>query len=217
MASLHYYYSSMNAGKSSHLLQANFNYIERHMSTYLFTAAIDDRIQKGIISSRIGLSAPAHPFDNGLNLFEVVKEVIAEQGKRLDCILVDESQFLSKEQVEQLCQVVDELNIPVLAYGLRTDFLGELFEGSRWLLAWAERIEEIKGVCFCGRKATMVARVDAQGRAMSAGAQTEIGGEDRYVSVCRKHHRLAVAGELLLKRNLAADAVSSIQAQQLGD
>ncbi len=185
MAKLYFYYASMNAGKSTTLLQASFNYRERGMHTMLFTAAIDDRYRAGVITSRIGLEADAHMFDPETDMREAIA---AEHNQRpLACVLVDEAQFLSKRQVFDLARVADEMGIPVLAYGLRTDFRAELFEGSAHLLALADTLVELKAVCACGRKATMNLRVDAEGRPVRDGAQTEIGGNDRYVALCRRH------------------------------
>jgi thymidine kinase len=185
MAKLYFYYAAMNAGKSTTLLQADFNYRERGMETMLWTAAHDDRSGIGTISSRIALSAPAHTYDESVDLFAAIVDELKK--RKLDCILVDEAQFLTRDQVLQLCRVTDELNIPVLCYGLRTDFRGQLFEGSAALLALADALIELKAVCECGRKATMNLRVDAEGHAVAAGAQTEIGGNDRYVALCRRH------------------------------
>ncbi|HET9336974.1 MAG TPA: thymidine kinase [Sphingomicrobium sp.] len=185
MAKLYFYYAAMNAGKSTTLLQADFNYRERGMQTMLWTAALDERAGAGIIGSRIGLEADANRYCDDTNLFDgVVRELIK---RRLDCILVDEAQFLTRGHVLQLCRISDELKIPVLCYGLRTDFLGNLFPGSAALLALSDALIELKAVCECGRKATMNLRVDAEGHAVCAGAQTEIGGNDRYVALCRKH------------------------------
>lgn len=191
MAKLYFYYASMNAGKSTTLLQADFNYRERGMRTALFTAAIDDRFAAGTISSRIGLSAPATMFDAATDIEALI---IADHARApLSCVLVDEAQFLTGAQVDQLARIADLHGVPVLAYGLRTDFRGELFEGSARLLALADALVEIKSVCTCGRKATMNLRVDAEGRAVAEGAQTEIGGEDRYIALCRRHHAEALA------------------------
>jgi len=185
MAKLYFYYSSMNAGKSTTLLQADYNYRERGMETMLWTARLDDRAGEGTIGSRIALSAPAHSYDENIDLFV---EITDELKKRpLDCILVDEAQFLTQRHVLQLCEVADRLGIPVLCYGLRTDFQAKLFPGSAALLALADSLIELKAVCECGRKATMNLRVDAEGHAIAAGAQTEIGGNDRYVALCRRH------------------------------
>jgi thymidine kinase len=185
MAKLYFYYAAMNAGKSTTLLQADFNYRERGMQTMLWTAALDERAGAGIIGSRIGLEAEAHRYLDDTNLFDgVVKELIK---RKLDCILVDEAQFLTRDHVLQLCRIADELKIPVLCYGLRTDFLGNLFPGSAALLALADALIELKAVCECGRKATMNLRVDEEGHAVGSGKQTEIGGNDRYVALCRRH------------------------------
>jgi len=180
MAKLYFYYSTMNAGKSTALLQAAHNYAERGMATLLFTARLDDRAS-GRIASRIGLEAHSARFDADTDFWALLSQA------KTNCVLIDEAQFLTKEQVRQLARVVDEANIPVMCYGLRTDFRGELFPGSAALLAWADTLSELKTICFCGRKATMVVRVSADGRVERAGAQVEIGGNDRYVSVCRKH------------------------------
>ncbi len=192
MAKLYFYYASMNAGKSTMLLQADFNYRERGMRTMLFTAAIDDRVAASMIASRIGLAMPATPFDATTDLGACIAHDHAQA--RIDCVLVDEAQFLTAAQVAQLADVCDVVGIPVLAYGLRTDFTGALFEGSARLLALADALVEIKSVCRCGRKATMNARIDAGGRAVSTGAQTEIGGNDRYIALCRRHFREALNG-----------------------
>lgn len=185
MAKLYFYYASMNAGKSTTLLQANFNYHERGMTTMLWTAALDDRGGERAIESRIGLHADAHRFDAATDLWERIGA--AHRVEPLACVLVDEAQFLSQAQVWQLARVVDEAGIPVVCYGLRTDFQGELFPGSATLLGIADNLVELKGVCHCGRKASMNLRVDESGAAVKQGAQTEIGGNDRYVALCRKH------------------------------
>ncbi len=185
MAKLYFYYASMNAGKSTILLQSSFNYRERGMHTMLFTAAIDDRAAAGVIASRIGLAAPATAFDATTDIYAAVA---AENAcNPVHCVAVDEAQFLSRDQVWQLARICDGLGIPVLAYGLRTDFQANLFEGSKWLLAIADVLSEIKAICECGRKAIMNLRIDAAGNAVAAGAQTEIGGNDRYVALCRRH------------------------------
>lgn len=185
MAKLYFYYAAMNAGKSTTLLQASFNYRERGMETMLFTAAIDNRYGQGVISSRIGLSAEASLFDANTDIRAAIE---AENDVRpLSCILVDEAQFLTRDQVFQLADVCDDMNIPVLAYGLRTDFRANLFTGSMHLLAIADSLVELKAVCVCGRKATMNLRIDEDGRAVAIGAQTEIGGNDRYIALCRRH------------------------------
>ncbi len=193
MAKLYFYYASMNAGKSTMLLQADFNYRERGMSTMLFTAAVDDRFAAGTITSRIGLAAPATMFDAATDLATLVVERHARET--VACVLVDEAQFLTAAQVDQLARLADSADVPVLAYGLRTDFRGALFEGSARLLALADALVEIKSVCACGRKATMNLRVDAGGQAVAEGRQTEIGGNDRYVALCRRHFVAALAGE----------------------
>ena len=185
MAKLYFYYAAMNAGKSTTLLQADFNYRERGMETILWTAALDDRAGAGKIASRIALNAAANSFEPSIDLFQATAEELKK--RKLDCVLVDEAQFLTRDHVLQLCGVSDELGIPVLCYGLRTDFQANLFEGSAALLALADALIELKAVCECGRKATMNLRVDAQGHAVAAGAQTEIGGNDRYVALCRRH------------------------------
>ena len=185
MAKLYFYYAAMNAGKSTVLLQADFNYRERGMETMLFTAAVHNRSGFGIVDSRIGLQKQANTFDAST---DIRAEVEAElKLRQIHCILVDECQFLSREQVLALASICDELNIPVLAYGLRTDFQANLFEGSATLLALADTLVELKAVCECGRKATMNLRVDAEGHAVKSGAQTEIGGNDRYIALCRRH------------------------------
>ncbi|EQB30651.1 thymidine kinase [Sphingobium ummariense] len=185
MAKLYFYYSSMNAGKSTTLLQSSFNYQERGMETMLWTAAVDDRYGRGRVVSRIGLEARAHLFDPAVDMFAAVAARHLETP--LACVLIDEAQFLTQAQVWQLGRVCDDLGIPVLCYGLRTDFQGELFEGSAYLLALADTLSEIKTVCECGRKATMNLRVDVHGRAVHQGAQTQIGGNDNYVALCRRH------------------------------
>lgn len=184
MAKLYFYYASMNAGKSSHLLQADFNYRERGMATMLWTAALDSR-SGGMVRSRIGLESEAHTFTAATDLWAEVSA--AQAGGKLDCVLLDEAQFLTPDQVWQLARLADEGGIPVLCYGLRTDFQGELFPGSAVLLGIADALVELKAVCHCGRKATMNLRVDESGAAVRQGQQTEIGGNDRYVALCRKH------------------------------
>jgi len=190
MAKLYFYYSAMNAGKSTILLQSAHNYQERGMQVMLLTAAIDDRYEQGQIASRIGIQADAAVFNQESDLWSQIQ--LTHQERPLSCVLIDEAQFLSKQQVQALSDVVDELNIPVLAFGIRTDFKGELFEGSQALLAWSDKLIELKTVCHCGSKATMVIRLDAQGIPVKEGAQVEIGGNDRYLSVCRKHFKEAV-------------------------
>ena len=191
MAQLYFYYASMNAGKSTTLLQADFNYRERGMRTLLFTAGIHDRGGKGVIDSRIGLKQNAFPFDEATDLRRIAED--EHFNAPLACILVDESQFLSAPQVRQLAHLADEVGIPVLCYGLRTDFQGRLFPGSAELLALADALIELKSVCECGRKATMNLRVDDSGNAIREGAQKEIGGNERYIALCRKHFMLRTA------------------------
>jgi thymidine kinase len=193
LAKLYFYFSAMNAGKTTTLLQSAHNYRERGMRTLILTPQLDDRHGRGVVASRIGLRADGRVFDRDSDLAALVEADIAEHGK-LHCVLVDEAQFLAKPQVWQLSEVVDQLGIPVLAYGLRTDFRGELFEGSQYLLAWADSINEIKTICHTGSKATMVVRVDAHGRAITAGPQVEIGGNERYVSVSRAEFKKIVTG-----------------------
>jgi thymidine kinase len=180
MAKLYFYYSTMNAGKSTALLQAAHNYAERGLSTLLFIAKLDNRAG-GRIASRIGLEAEATHFDANTDFWALLSQA------RTNCVLIDEAQFLSQVQVRQLARLVDEANIPVMCYGLRTDFRGELFPGSAALLAWADTLSELKTICHCGRKATMVVRVSPDGVVERAGQQIEIGGNERYVSLCRKH------------------------------
>jgi thymidine kinase len=208
MAKLYFYYASMNAGKSTVLLQTDFNYRERGMATMLYTAGIHDRSGYGMIDSRIGIVAEAHTFEAASNLRAEVEERML--AAPLHCVLVDEAQFLGRAQVFQLAEVCDELDVPVLCYGLRTDFQGNLFEGSAALLALADKLVELKAICECGRKATMNLRVDAEGRAVRAGAQTEIGGNDRYIALCRRHfmERLKEAGLRQLRLELS-DAVAA--------
>ncbi len=194
MAKLYFYYSAMNAGKTTTLLQSAYNYHERGMRTLILTPQLDTRAGEGVVASRIGLRATARRFTRSDDLLGVVREDIARRGE-LDCVLVDEAQFLSKAQAWQLSDVVDVLDVPVLAYGLRTDFRGELFEGSQYLLAWADNLVEIKTICHSGRKATMVVRVDEHGHAVTDGPQVEIGGNDRYVSVSRAEFKKIMSGE----------------------
>ena len=185
MAKLYFNYSSMNAGKSTMLLQANHNYIERGMKPRIYTSDLDNRFGEGEIVSRIGLKAKSNIFSSKTDIYKDVLNI--HNNSIVDCVLIDEAQFLTQNQVIQLGKVVDELDIPVLAFGIRTDFQGNLFEGSKYLLAWADNLKEIKTVCHCGRKATMVLRLNAKGEVVSDGTQIEIGGEEKYVSVCRKH------------------------------
>jgi thymidine kinase len=192
MAKLYFYYASMNAGKSTTLLQADFNYRERGMRTMLFTAGIHDRGGKGVIDSRIGLMQPATAFDEDTEIGAMV--AAAHATGPIACVLVDEAQFLTTAQVAQLAHIADVVGVPVLAYGLRTDFRGELFEGSARLLAIADALIELKSVCVCGRKATMNLRVDGEGDAVAEGQQTEVGGNERYIALCRRHFTEALAG-----------------------
>jgi thymidine kinase len=185
MAKLYFNYAAMNAGKSTTLLQSSFNYRERGMSTLIYTAAIDQRSGVGIVASRIGLKESARLFDSDTNLFLDIESACA--SRRVDCIFIDEAQFLNTAQVEELARVVDFLDIPVLCYGLRTDFQGRLFEGSQRLLAIADELRELKTICHCGRKATMNLRIDEKGRAVAEGVSVEIGGNERYVPLCRRH------------------------------
>jgi thymidine kinase len=187
MAKLYFYYSSMNAGKSTSLLQSSYNYRERGMNTLVLAPNFDDRFGVGKVTSRIGIDARATTFSSGDDLLAAITE--RHEQKPLHCVLIDEAQFLTKEQVFQLGEVTDQLDIPVLAYGLRTDFQGEPFEGSKYLLAWSDNLKELKAICHCGSKATMVLRVDADGKPITGGSQIEIGGNDRYVSMCRKHFK----------------------------
>ncbi|TWF54629.1 thymidine kinase [Neorhizobium alkalisoli] len=185
MAKLYFNYATMNAGKSTMLLQASYNYQERGMRTEIFVASFDERAGKGRVGSRIGLSSPATPFTAGDDLFALISDMHAAEP--IACVFVDEAQFLSPEQVWQLARITDRVGIPVMAYGLRTDFQGKLFPGSLELLAIADELREVRTICFCGRKATMVVRVDESGEALREGAQVEVGGNDRYVSLCRRH------------------------------
>ena len=194
MAKLYFYYSAMNAGKTTTLLQSAHNYRERGMRVAILTPKLDVRAGEGVISSRIGLSSPGLVFSAHSDLLQLIEADVAAHG-RLNCVLVDEAQFLSKAQAWQLSEVVDRLNIPVLCYGLRTDFQGELFEGSAALLAWADELQEIKTICHSGSKATMTVRVDDAGRAVQQGPQVQIGGNERYVSVSRAEFKRVMKGE----------------------
>ena len=194
MAKVYFYYAAMNAGKSTVLLQSSYNYRERGMRTLLFTPSIDTRYGTGRIESRIGLRSSAIPLSGVDHILARVRAEHAE--KPVACVLIDEAQFLSLEQVWQLTDVADTLDIPVLCYGLRTDFQGKLFPGSAALLGLADDLTELKTICHCGRKATMNLRVDKDGRAVAEGAQVEIGGNDRYVAMCRRHFKEALAGQL---------------------
>ena len=190
MAKLYFLFSTMNAGKSTTLLQASYNYRERGMTTMLLTAELDERHGKGRIASRIGLGADAILFSKETNITDLVS--IMHQREKIDCVLIDEAQFLTDDQVWQLTRIVDDMEIPVMCYGLRTDFQGNLFPGSARLLAIADNLREIRTICHCGSKATMVIRQDADGRVINEGAQVEIGGNEKYISLCRKHWRRSV-------------------------
>lgn len=194
MAKLYFYYSAMNAGKTTTLLQSAHNYRERGMRTMILTPRLDDRHGVGVVASRIGLSSRGVGFAVDDDIEAIVAADISANGA-LHCVLIDEAQFLNRRQVWQLGEVVDRFGIPVLAYGLRTDFRGELFEGSQYLLAWADNLVEIKTICHSGRKATMVVRVDEHGRAITEGPQVEIGGNERYVSVSRAEFKKITRGE----------------------
>lgn len=198
MAKLYFYYSAMNAGKSTALLQSSHNYNERGMETLLFTPQFDRRYGEGRITSRIGLQHEAIMFNVEFDFFLAIKKEL-ERNPNIRCILIDEAQFLSKEQVLQLSLATVEFNIPVLAYGIRTDFMGEPFEGSKYLLAWAEELNEIKTICHCGSKATMNLKIDSAGNVVRLGEQVEIGGNERYVATCRKHFNLESAVEAVAK------------------
>ena len=190
MAKLHFHYSTMNAGKSTLLLQAAHNYKEMGMETLLLTADFDDRAENGKITSRIGISAPAELYSQGSNLLSLVEKKLRE--KALACVLVDEAQWLSPNQVWQLAQVVDDLKVPVICYGLRVDFMGELFPGSAKLLAIADEMREVRTICHCGSKATMVVRKDSDGKVQTSGDKVQVGGNEMYFSLCRLHWRQAV-------------------------
>lgn len=200
MAKLYFYYSAMNAGKSTVLLQSSHNYRERGMQTLLLTPAIDTRYQQGTITSRIGLNDEAFAFQAIDNLYELT----AQLNKKVAyaCILIDEAQFLTREQVHQLTEITDHLSIPVLAYGLRTDFRGELFPGSQFLLAWADELVELKTICHCGRKAIMNMRIDSHGDAVVEGEQVLIGGNESYVSTCRLHFKRKESKNMRLQESL---------------
>ncbi|MEO9590998.1 thymidine kinase [Rhodopirellula bahusiensis] len=190
MAKLYFYYSTMNAGKSTVLLQSSYNYRERGMNTLILSPEIDTRFGSGKVASRIGIESESVSFNTADNLLNVVRE--QTRMKPLHCVLVDEAQFLTRIQVRQLSDVCDDLDIPVLAYGLRTDFQGNLFEGSEHLLAWADTLTELKTICHCGRKATMVLRVSESGQVIRDGEQVQIGGNERYQTVCRRHFKEAI-------------------------
>lgn len=190
MAKLYFHYSTMNAGKSTLLLQASHNYRERGMNTYLLTAKLDHRAGQGRIGSRIGLGAEADTFQSGDDLFGCIQKRLS--AGPVDCVFIDEAQFLTKAQVWQLARAVDDLGVPIMCYGLRVDFQGELFPGSAALLALADEMREVRTICHCGKKATMVTRQDENGNVLTAGEQVQIGGNETYVSLCRRHWREAV-------------------------
>jgi thymidine kinase len=185
MTSLYFKYAAMNSGKSTQLLQAHYNYTERGMHPVAMTAQLDNRFGEGKITARIGIDLPAHMFNKTTNIFDFIK--MMNEAKPVEVVVIDEAQFLSEEQVFQCAKIVDDLDIPVMCYGLKTDFLGKLFPGSEALLRLADNIEEIKTICWCGRKATQTARVGEDGKIVRAGAQIAIGGNDMYTSLCRKH------------------------------
>ena len=213
MAKLYFYYSAMNAGKTTTLLQSAHNYRERGMRVLIFTPKLDFRGGSGTVASRIGLSAEGQAFERDDDLEVWVRADIAKHGK-LDCVLVDEAQFLTRAQAWQLSEVVDSLRVPVLCYGLRTDFRGELFEGSQALLAWADELIEIKTICHSGSKATMTVRVDEHGRALRDGPQVEIGGNERYVSVSRAEFKKIMRGDGRIEPAQASLALAPGKAEE---
>ena len=190
MAKLYFNYSTMNAGKSTNLLQASYNYRERGMETYLLTADFDSRSGDGQIGSRIGISEPADVYAKDTDLFDMIEKRLARGA--VACVLIDEAQWMTPEQVWQLARAVDDLGVPVMCYGLRVDFRGELFPGSAALLALADEMREVRTICHCGKKATMVVRLGADGKALKDGPQVQVGGNETYVSLCRRHWREAV-------------------------
>lgn len=206
VAKLHFYYSAMNAGKSTTLLQSSYNYQERGMDTLLFVPSIDTRYGLGKISSRIGLQAEAMIITQDFNLYDYTAKAL-QKNHNIRCIMIDEAQFLTKHQIEQLSDITDQLNLPVLAYGLRTDFRGEPFAGSLYLLAWADILIEIKTICHCGKKATMNLRIDQEGRVVRTGEQIEIGGNERYMAVCRRHFKSGEAINIKPKPQLPLEKV----------
>lgn len=185
MASLYFKYAAMNSGKSTQLLQVHYNYLERGMTAVAMTASIDDRFGAGKISARIGLDMPAEMFNKSTDVFAFAEKL--RRDNKIDVLLIDEAQFMTEAQVFQCAKVVDDLGLPVMCYGLKTDFMGKLFPGSEALLRLADNIEEIKTICWCGKKATQTARVTPKGEVVRDGAQVQIGGNDMYVSLCRKH------------------------------
>ncbi|PQQ28863.1 thymidine kinase [Photorhabdus hindustanensis] len=199
MAQLYFYYSAMNAGKSTSLLQSSYNYNERGMRTLVFTVEIDTRFEKGKVNSRIGLSSDALLFSQQTDIGELIRN--ENKQAKVHCVLIDECHFLTQAQIEQLCKVTDYDDIPVLCYGLRTDFRGELFSGSQYLLAWADKLVELKTICHCGRKANRTLRLDSEGVVIYDGEQVDIGGNEKYVSVCRKHYMDAVSEVRKSKRS----------------
>lgn len=202
MPSLYFKYAAMNSGKSTQLLQAHYNYIERGMNPVAMTARLDTRSGEGKISARIGITLPAHAFDAATDIFGFIREM--SSAKKVDALVIDESQFMTEAQVFQCARIVDELNIPVMCYGLKTDFLGKLFPGSEALLRLADNIEEIKTICWCGKKATQTARISPDGAIVRAGAQIAVGGNDMYVSLCRKHFMSGMTKEKQEKNRSAA-------------
>ncbi len=193
MAKLYFHYSTMNAGKSTLLLQASYNYRERGLETYHLTSATDDRTAHGRITSRIGIESGADTFDSGTNLYTRIER--RQSSSTLACVFVDEAQFLTRQQVRQLARAADDLNVPVMCYGLRVDFRGQLFPGSAELLALADDLRECRTICFCGKKATMVVRQDEAGNVLTEGRQIQVGGNETYISLCRRHWREAVGDE----------------------
>ena len=203
MAKLYFYYSAMNAGKSTSLLQSSYNYRERGIDTLLYLPDFDDRGGKSMIASRIGLSEEAVMFSATYDFLAGVAGIKKTTKPHLGCVFIDEAQFLTKAQVRQLTHVVDQLHVPVLTYGLRSDFQGEPFPGSQYLLTWAEEIAELKTICFCGKKATMNLRLDHESVPVTAGNQIEIGGNERYLAVCRQHFESCLAaGKPIAYKNL---------------
>ena len=185
MAKLYFNYSSMNAGKSTMLLQANHNYLERGLMPVIYTSHLENRFSENEIVSRIGLKYKSNIFTTKTDIYKDISKLSDKFS--VDCLLIDEAQFLTKDQVKQLGMIVDKLDIPVMTFGIRTDFQGNLFEGSKYLLAWADNLKEIKTICHCGRKATMVLKINSNGKIILEGTQIDIGGQEKYVSVCRKH------------------------------
>ena len=206
VAKLRFYYSAMNAGKSTNLLQSSHNYNERGMDTVILTPAIDDRYNSGWVTSRIGLKSKAVVFHKSDDLYQKFCELY-DFNENIKCVLVDEAQFLTKNQVHDLTRIVDEKDLPVLAYGIRTDFLGETFEGSQYLLAWADSLVELKTICHCGRAATMNLRINEDGKAVKQGEQVHIGGNESYVATCRKHFYMGQATKKVVQNDHADTGV----------